>query len=283
VRTLNDRELDELAQEYTETGFAYARQMFTADELAPLAGSLVDGAAPGGFSVPDSLGGKQELSVWLELGDDLIGVIPRLEPIVEIAERLIGGDVYHWHSKLSWKRPHAESLWDWHQDFPFWGREGVERSDMCTIAVAIGPVFEANGCMRLVPGSHLLGPIDVVELGESQGSDPADVQRAVEQASEELCEMEPGDVVVFHSNTLHSSGPNESDVPRTILMSSYNAVSNPPTKPESPYALRPLNALPVSALADGWNEVFGDTRLIDPSADGLGQGYATEPVDQGTS
>ena len=279
MRSLSEDDIDTVAGEYAEHGFAYVRQMFTAAELAPLAAALDDGAAPGGFSVLDSLGGRQELTVWLELGNDLIGVIPRLAPLAEIAARLVGDPVYHWHSKLSWKRPFANTNWDWHQDFAFWTREGPTEPNMCTIAIAIGPVTEANGCMRLVPGSHHLGTLEVVDIGPSQGADPEAVEAALDSRGEELCEMEPGDVLVFHSNTLHGSGPNESDVPRTILMASYNSVSNaPPVESDSAYRLRPFDVVPAEAIADGWTRVFGDTPFIDPAAQRLGQGYEVEPV-----
>lgn len=277
MRTIGDAERTGLVAEYHQRGFGYVRAMFDDDELAPLAASLVDGSAPGAFAVTDSLGGKQELSVWLDLADDLIGIIPRLEPIVALAEAVVGGPVYHWHSKLSWKRPRATSLWDWHQDYAFWKENGIDRPDMCTIAIAVGPVTEANGCMRLVPESHRLGALPVVEVGESQGTDPAAVDEALAAHPAELCELDPGDVVVFHSNTLHSSGPNLSEVPRTMLMMSYNAVANAPTAALHPgYELDDLAVLPADALASGWTEVFGATAFVDPAAEGLDQGYDTE-------
>ena len=277
MRTVTPDELGRLVDDYRRDGFAYVRSMFTADDLAPLAGGLVDGAAPGSFAVTDSQGGKQELSVWLHLGDDLIGVIPRLAPVVSLAEAVVDDRVYHWHSKLSWKRPRTTSLWDWHQDYAFWRENGVGRPDMCTVAIAVGPVTEANGCMRLVAGSHHLGALPIAEVGEGQGTEPAAVESALAGLSVELCELEPGDVVVFHSNTLHSSGPNESDVSRTMLMMSYNAVSNAPTAALHPgYDADELQVLPATALHTGWTDVFGATAFVDPAAEGLDQGYDTQ-------
>lgn len=269
-------ELRRVVEQYDHDGYAYVRSMFSTDDIAPLAAALSDGAAPGAFSVTDSRGGRQELSAWIHLGDDFIGVVPRLQPLVDLAAAVTGEPVYHWHSKLSWKRPNTTSLWDWHQDYAFWADDGVARPDMCTIAVAIGPVDEANGCMRLVRGSHRLGMIDVVAIGRSQGSDPDVVESVLDAHPVELCELESGDVVVFHSNTLHSSGPNESELPRTMLMMSYNAVTNPPTAPRHPgYSPEPLDVLPPSAVVDGWTGIFGETTLLDPVADGLDQGYST--------
>ena len=94
MRTVTPDELGRLVDDYRRDGFAYVRSMFTADDLAPLAGGLVDGAAPGSFAVTDSQGGKQELSVWLHLGDDLIGVIPRLAPVVSLAEAAVDDRVH---------------------------------------------------------------------------------------------------------------------------------------------------------------------------------------------
>lgn len=275
MRTLSDAELESLVEGYERDGYAYARRMFSADELAPLVDALDDGgASPGGFTVTDSSGGKQELSVWTRLGSDLIGVIPRLEPFVAIAEAVIGEPVYHWHSKLSWKRPGTSSRWDWHQDYGFWADEGPARPAMCTIAVAIGPVNEANGCMRLVRASHHLGRIDIAPVGQTMASDPEEVARVLDTHEVDLCELDLGDVVVFHSNTLHGSGPNTSTAPRTMLMTSYNAVTNPPTEPLDPgHAFNPLHVVPATTLREVIRPVFGDSIFIDPVETGYDQGY----------
>ena len=205
----------ELVADYGRDGFAYVRGLFEPADLAPLIDALDEGGgSPGGFAVTDSEGGQQELSVWLELGDDLIGIIPRLEPMVAVATAVVGEPVYHWHSKLSWKRPGASSLWDWHQDYGFWSEFGVARPAMCTVAIALGPVDTVNGCLQLIRGSHLLGALPVEPVGQTRGSDPSAVAEAIESDGIEHCELELGDAVVFHANTLHGSGPKRSsDLP----------------------------------------------------------------------
>jgi ectoine hydroxylase-related dioxygenase (phytanoyl-CoA dioxygenase family) len=44
------------------------------------------------------------------------------------------------------------------------------------------------------------------------------------------CEMSPGTVLFFHSNTLHRSDPNTSPDPRWALICCYTAVDNLPIK-----------------------------------------------------
>ena len=274
MRSVSEAELGELATCYQRDGFGYVRQLFDAKDLAPLINALDDGgASPGGFSVTDSQGGQQELSVWMNLGNDFIGVIPRIEPMATIAERMVDDQVGHWHSKLSWKRPGATSLWDWHQDYGFWVSEGVPRPDMCTIAIALGPITEANGAMRLMRSSHHLGRIDLAPLGESRASNPDVVATALESHEVELCELELGDAVVFHSNTLHSSGSNTSEAPRTMLMSSYTAISNQPTAPIAKRNCAPIEVLDASALTNAAHNIFGPNAFVDPIEDDQDQGY----------
>ena len=281
MRTLGSDEIETMAADYQCDGFAYVRELFTSDDLAPLASALgADGSSQGGFAVTDSKGGQQELSVWTELGNDLVGVLPRLDRVVSLAVAAIGEPVCHWHSKLSWKRPGSNSLWDWHQDFGFWFTEGLDRPDMCTIAIAMGPVTEANGCMKLVRGSHTHGRIDVIEVGQSRASDPGVVDPMLETHDVELCELALGDAVIFHSNTLHGSGPNNSELPRTMLMSSYNAVSNPPSAPQAGgRSTKTIEPLPDSALTNGWTDIFGESLFINPVTSGLDQGYAITMLD----
>lgn len=43
--------------------------------------------------------------------------------------------------------------------------------------------------------------------------------------------MEPGDLLLFHPNTLHRSDQNHSDRPRWSMICCYNAADNAPYKP----------------------------------------------------
>ena len=277
MRELTQTDLTELIDGYTNDGFGYLRGLFGHDELVPLIEALdAGGASPGGFAVTDSEGGQQEASAWMDLGDDLLGVIPRLAPMVAAATAVIGEPVYHWHSKLSWKRPGTVSRWDWHQDYGFWAEEGTGRNAMCTIAIALGPINETNGCMRLIAGSHRLGTLDVVSVGQSRGSDPTSVETALASSSLELCELDTGDAVVFDGNTLHASGPNHSDQIRTMLMSSYNAISNPPTNPIHPgHRAERFEVLEATAIDNGWATVFGQSQFLDPGSSDADYGYST--------
>ena len=61
-------------------------------------------------------------------------------------------------------------------------------------------------------------------------------------------ELEPGDVLFFHCNLLHSSAPNESEFRRWVLISSFNKKLNNPMIQHFCPSYHPLNILPNDAI-----------------------------------
>ena len=262
-------------QSFDHDGFILIPQLFSPDELVPLADYLKGNAVQDNtFNVPDSDGGLAKLMVWSQCGSDYIGVLPQLERMYMIAEELLGETVYHWHSKVTFKPKNHKGSWDWHQDFGHWYREGCLSPDMLTLAVAIDPMHTTNGPLQLVPGSHRLGRIEHVQVGDSVCADPEYTEHVIERKRVYTCELDIGDAVVFHANTLHASSSNQSDDPRSLLLCSYNPTSNVPWKPViEAHATNERKVLPdESIVAGNWQGVVNSTRLLNP-AGGRVYGY----------
>lgn len=246
---------------FERDGFLIRRGLFSAAEIDPLMQAClsdpdVDGALVG---ISDSEGNLQEVVTWTDLVEaEYLSQIMRLERVVNAAEFLLEAPVYHWHSKLSMKRPGSTGRWDWHQDYAYWYHEGCLYPDMMTITVALDRCDEDNGCLKLVRGSNRIGRIEHGKLGKATGVDPERLALIERQHEVVACAMEPGDAVFFHANTLHASGPNVSDRPRTLLHMSYNAVGNSPFVAEGQehHKYRPLETLPDDALVSGaWKTI----------------------------
>jgi len=239
---------------FQRDGFLFMQKLFTPDEIGLLQNLIQADAAirEHAVGVIDSSGAPAELFGWSGKSDDLLGAFVRIARLVESAQDLLDSQaVYHWHSKLSFKRPGSEGRWDWHQDYGSWYEEGCLRPEMLTAMVAVDPCFIENGCVQFVRGSNRLGRIEHGPLGQSHGADPDVVTRALDQLDLVACELEPGDVVFFHGNTLHASGPNRSTVPRTVLHVSYNTERNRPSDPLLIHEYQPLEMLPDDALTSG--------------------------------
>ena len=211
-------------------GYVIVAGFFTAEEIEPLRSACLADPSIGGKlrAIADSDGHAQEVIGWTEYSDTYLGKVAFLDRMLDNAEALLKKPCYHWHSKLSMKRPSTLGKWDWHQDFPYWYDEGCLWPDMLTVTVAVDKNSEANGCMKLVRGSHHLGRVTHTRVGEAVGFDPERLKLVLDQCEIVPMEMESGDACFFHGNTLHASGPNLSGMPRTLLHCSYNTIVNSP-------------------------------------------------------
>lgn len=238
---------------FARDGILILKGFFSPEEIAPLQEACLRDPTVGGRlrAVADSDGNAQEIIGWSENSDDYLGMVPRLARLVAGAQMLLGRPVYHWHSKLSMKRPHAPGRWDWHQDYPYWYNEGCLLPDMLTAMIAVDRLSVENGCVQIVKGSHLAGRIDHVPVGKSVGCDPIRLKLLQDRLETVPVELEPGDVCFFHGNVLHASGGNTSDRPRTIFHVSYNTIDNSPfVEGQEHHKYRPYEVVPDEALQE---------------------------------
>lgn len=85
----------------------------------------------------------------------------------------------------------------------------------------------ANGCLKVIKGSHKLGRLDHGSVDGQHGAEPERVARLLDQGFEVVdCVLPRGGGVFFHCNTLHSSDINASPNPRWGLICCYNTKSN---------------------------------------------------------
>ncbi len=215
---------DEQIAAFQRDGYLRIPGFFDAGEMEPLRRAYREDPTINGqmYGMLDSEGKAQPLCIWTDLGDDIVGMIPRMARMVEATESLLGESCYHWHSKFVVKPPRCPALLEWHQDFYSWYDDGVLFPRMLTVAIAIEPATLKNGCMQVIPGSHHMG-----RIGHG-GAEPSRVRKAIDVLGIVHCELAVGDVGFFHCNTLHCSGSNTTDAPRVLLHVAYNAASNEP-------------------------------------------------------
>jgi hypothetical protein len=263
---------------FERDGFVILPGFFDDAEIAPLRDSCAADPSIGGRlgAVADSHGNPQEVLVWTAFSESYLGMIPRLARLIDGAEALLGKPVYQWHSKLSMKAPHSAGRWDWHQDYPYWYDEGCLRPDMLTCMIAVNRVTQANGCVTLLRGSHRVGRINHVRIGEANGCDPVRLELVRRSCALVPVELEPGDACFFHANTLHASSGNPTAFPRTILHCSYNTIENSPflAEGQSHHRYKPFQKLPDSVLAErAWKDVFETHPFDGPRNDGVNDSY----------
>ena len=111
---------------YRESGYLLKRGLFDAAEMAKLlAFAKTDEALMAGATGrKDATGQITKLTLWNHAGDDLYSMFSRSPRIVDRMEQLLGGEVYHYHTKMMLKEPLVGGAWEWHQDYGYWYHNG---------------------------------------------------------------------------------------------------------------------------------------------------------------
>ena len=164
---------DEQALEFQRRGFVLARGMFDDEEIGLLRRAAKEDKAldDHSFGKADGEGGKVRLSLWNHPGDAIYGAFARCASMVDSAEKLLGGEVYHYHSKMIMKEPKVGGAWAWHQDYGYWYQNGVLFPLLTSVFIAVDRATQENGCLQVLKGSHLAGRVDHILTGDQAGAD----------------------------------------------------------------------------------------------------------------
>ena len=144
------------------------------------------------------------------------------ERIVGPAADFIGSpNVQLHHTKMFIKPPEKGAPFPMHQDHPYFPHD---RDTMIAAICFFDRAPEEKGCVRVVPGSHKLGPLEHSSQG---GWHLPFEQYPLESAVP--CPAEAGDVLYFSYLTIHGSGVNTSDEARTTLLIQMRDPTDPPS------------------------------------------------------
>ncbi len=139
--------------------------------------------------------------------------------ILDAVEDLIGPDILLYLSTFWFKDAKDGKFVSWHQDSAYYG---LDPHDEVTAWVALTPANRKNGCMRVIPGSHL-GP----DLVHDETYDPQNLLargqtiRGLDEDGAEFMELEAGEFSLHHERTAHGSRANETDLPRVGIAFFY--------------------------------------------------------------
>ncbi len=144
------------------------------------------------------------------------------EKLTGVAADIIGSNnVQLHHTKMFIKPPEKGSPFPMHQDVPYFPHD---RHSMIAAIVHFDDAPVNKGCVRVVPGSHKLGPLPhIPEGGWHLPFAEYPIERAIP------CEAEAGDALFFSYLTIHGSGINVSDEARTTVLIQMRDPTDPPT------------------------------------------------------
>ena len=251
---------------FERDGFVLIRSLFDAEEIALLRGAIeTDPQLHASlYDRHDASGKSTRMATWNHPGDSVYGLAARSHRVVDTMEEMLGGEVYHYHSKLTAKEPRDGGAWEWHQDYGYWYHNGCVFPYMASVMVALDKTTRENGCLQVIRGSHHAGRVEHGVLpGQQVGADPRRVEEMLKSLELVYAEMEPGDGLFFHANVMHRSDQNRSENRRWTVLFCYNAARNNPYLEHHHPQYTPLHKVDDDAIksagikhADGSDDYF---------------------------
>jgi hypothetical protein len=209
TKGLSEPQLDR----YNLDGIVFPVRVFSEDEASLFRGALEAVAAECGEGPLKRFDG-------LHLFFDWAYRLVTHGPLLDAVECVLGGDILIDGTLVFYKPPRDSSYVSWHQDSVY---SGWHLTPSVSAWVALTASHSANGCMRVIPGSHKQGLVEhdnvrdapnLLRRGERVATD-VDESRAVDVV------LRPGEMSLHHSTLVHSSKPNTSDEPRIGFIVRY--------------------------------------------------------------
>jgi ectoine hydroxylase-related dioxygenase (phytanoyl-CoA dioxygenase family) len=140
--------------------------------------------------------------------------------ILDLLEQILGPDLVLWITRVLCKPAAKGREVPWHQDGEYWLMRPLAT---CSVWIALDRVSVANGCMRVIPGSHLRKELyrhhvtdrENLVLNLELDRDQFDESTAVN------IELEPGQMSLHDVRLIHGSLANTSGERRAALIMRY--------------------------------------------------------------
>jgi ectoine hydroxylase-related dioxygenase (phytanoyl-CoA dioxygenase family) len=133
--------------------------------------------------------------------------------VLDAVEAILGPDLLIWNTRWFTKRPGDKTFITWHQDGNYWA---LDPPKVATAWIALSPSTDANGCMRVVPGSQ---SGDMLPHRDTFAADNAlsrgqEIAVEVDEAEAVSLVLAPGEMSLHHVGIVHGSRPNTSQLSR---------------------------------------------------------------------
>jgi ectoine hydroxylase-related dioxygenase (phytanoyl-CoA dioxygenase family) len=193
-----------LAAAFARDGYYAPLPVLSAADAADLRRELeAVEAQQGGPLKPEYRQKAHLLFTWLA---DLV----RHPGILDAVEQVMGPDILVWSSSFFIKERRDPAFVSWHQDSTYWG---LSEPKVATAWVAFTPSNHANGCVRVIPGTHTGDQVAHKETLDANNILTRGQEIAVEVDERQAVELvlQPGEMSLHHIRLFHNSEPNRSD------------------------------------------------------------------------
>ncbi len=225
----------DIAHQFEQNGYLIVPDLFTAAEAAQLKAEMqavVDAVCDEKRQAgDDNWRAIRHVGVYVGLAyrSALFRQLVGDARILDLLEPLLGPDIEFLSDKAVFKDHDTDFDSPWHQDHPYW-----EGSHKLSLWVALDEATVANGCLKLVPGSHKAHAVHDGASDDRGFGHRLDAAR-IPADSAVSAPIPVGGAIVFHDLTLHASHPNTQGTDRWVWIPTYRSLHH--NDPPYPWAV----------------------------------------------
>ncbi|HTT90269.1 MAG TPA: phytanoyl-CoA dioxygenase family protein [Acidimicrobiales bacterium] len=140
----------EEVEDYRDKGYLlYRDQLLSDKELDELAAIYDEHRA----ARPDKRGDEFDTP---HFEDQRLMAFLLAPPVLDLVECVLGPSFLLWSSHFICKEPRVGRATPWHRDADYWSGRADRYDQIVTVWLALDDVDRANGCMQVIPRSHLM-------------------------------------------------------------------------------------------------------------------------------
>lgn len=199
-RTLNTEEV----RLFSERGYHFPKRILSLAEAQEYRSKLEAFERSQGGPLSGSLRNKPHLLfTWI---DELV----RHPTILDAVEAILGPNLLVWSSSFFTKEANDPAYVSWHQDSTYWG---LSSPDVVTAWVGFTDSNVRNGCMQVIPGTHLKDQLPHKDTFAPNNLLTRGQEVQVEVSSRDAVDviLEAGEMSLHHVRLVHGSPPNTSN------------------------------------------------------------------------
>ena len=190
-------------ERFRTQGYAFPFDAISADEAAAHVATLESYDAKLGEEA------QKQLKIKAHVAAPWLHKLARNEKILDSVESLIGPDILLFGASVFAKKKRDNRFVSWHQDAAYYGLDPQEE---VTCWLGLTDADLENGCMRVMPGSHVGADAVHEETYDPQNLlGRGQTIRGVDESKSVFMPVKAGQFSMHHERTLHASSPNPSD------------------------------------------------------------------------
>jgi non-heme Fe2+,alpha-ketoglutarate-dependent halogenase len=152
---------------------------------------------------------QKQLKIKAHVAAPWIVALARNKNILDAVESVIGPDILLFGTSMFSKKARDVRFVSWHQDAAYYG---LDPQQEVTCWVGLTDADTENGCMRVMPGSHLGADAVHDETYDPQNMlGRGQTIRGIDDSKAVYMPVKAGQFSMHHERTIHGSMPNPSD------------------------------------------------------------------------